>query len=167
MCFCYLFFLGGQYASQWPPFHTVLPRIPIYEVESHGFPCQLSALLGNDKVRSAVHVLQKRHINTEDWLSRELSASKLRKESSFWEASQGSSPYTVIHQEAILLANGASKFIISGICRDTFHTNTSYLASQSPSFTPLLLLPFKVHVMFLTPTPSQTGLFPLATILKY
>lgn len=35
--------------------------------------------------------------NTEYWLSQELSAKKLRKGSSFWEASQGSSPYTVIH----------------------------------------------------------------------
>lgn len=61
------------------------------------FPLPMICLLGNDKVLRAVHVLQKRHINTEDWLSRELSASKLRKGSSFWEASPGSSPHTVVH----------------------------------------------------------------------
>lgn len=119
-CVFFLFSLGELYASRWTPFCSILPRFPICEAERHSSICQLSTFLGNDKVCSAVHVLQKYHINKEYWLSQGLSAdaSKLRKGSAFWKASQDSSPYTVnSSMKQFYLQTEAYNIIISGIFR--------------------------------------------------
>lgn len=116
----FLFSLGELYASRWTPFCSILPRFPICDAERHSSICQLSTFLGNDKVWSAVHILQKYHINKEYWLSQVLSAnaSKLRKGSAFWKASQDSSPYTVnSSMKQFYLQTEASNIIISGIFR--------------------------------------------------
>lgn len=87
----FFFLLRDLYASSEPHFL-------FFPEEKTQFHLPTICIAGNDKVCSAVHVLQKCHIDTKYWLSWEFStdASKLGKESSFSEPSYGSATYTVI-----------------------------------------------------------------------
>lgn len=129
---------GGVVVFPWGPICKSVNSLLLcssFIKQRHSSTCQLSALLGNDKTCSIVHVLQKCHTNTKYWPTQELIAdtSKFRKGSSFWEASQGI-PHT-LH-----LGKKASKLrILEFVDVHTFVTNTYNIASQSPYFT--LLLP--------------------------